>query len=465
MDQAHPNRRAFLKAGGLGVAAVGVGALADPSPAEAAWVIPFALDLRQHFGAKGDGVTDDTAAIQAAFAAFNNTAAGIKGMYLYVPPGDYLITDTVRITRFAGVIQGPGVGNTHNYAPGSNGGGLGACFRWGGTRSGIPMFRLRDTRHISFRDLRFVGNDAAVPSAALNFHNGGSDTVGTNTEVSIQDCVFGVWPWNHDGNYTGRIEHGILYDGVNTDNDKFRIHRCSFRGPTGFGAGITIRSTQSVWGSITDCLFRDLRVGISTASATTVNNPGFFACRTDLELHSTAQVDVFAWNSENASQLAKVSRYGGLRAVGGNVQIVPSRVDQMSGGVVDAFPSGYMQTVSFTGTRFFWPAGENVQVRPTIRFGPSPPIEGHPDGVPSGHEGFLVKIEDCIGLHASQCELRGTMTWASEPRSRGLVEWYSRNHFGGVVQFRNELWNGSQPGTRTTVNPNVWDPPIPGTTD
>ncbi|MEM1283534.1 MAG: glycosyl hydrolase family 28-related protein, partial [Chlamydiota bacterium] len=46
------------------------------------------------YGAKGDGVTDDTAAIQDAF---NNNAASHK--IIYFPNGEYLISDTLKWTR------------------------------------------------------------------------------------------------------------------------------------------------------------------------------------------------------------------------------------------------------------------------------------------------------------------------------------------------------------------------------
>lgn len=45
------------------------------------------------FGAKGDGVTDDTAALKAAAAYLAGLA---QGGILYLPSGDYLVTDTVR---------------------------------------------------------------------------------------------------------------------------------------------------------------------------------------------------------------------------------------------------------------------------------------------------------------------------------------------------------------------------------
>jgi len=55
------------------------------------------------FGATGDGTTDDTAAIQAAFGS---------GAHLYIPAGTYLIKDAVRITTSNQIIYGDGSANS-----------------------------------------------------------------------------------------------------------------------------------------------------------------------------------------------------------------------------------------------------------------------------------------------------------------------------------------------------------------
>ncbi len=60
--------------------------------------LPVVNNVRD-FGAKGDGVTDDTRAIQAAIDA---TKAGA----VFVPPGRYLISDFIRITRSGVVLRG-----------------------------------------------------------------------------------------------------------------------------------------------------------------------------------------------------------------------------------------------------------------------------------------------------------------------------------------------------------------------
>ena len=55
------------------------------------------------FGATGDGTTDDTAAIQAAFGS---------GLSVYIPQGTYLIKDAVRITTSNQIIHGDGGANS-----------------------------------------------------------------------------------------------------------------------------------------------------------------------------------------------------------------------------------------------------------------------------------------------------------------------------------------------------------------
>ena len=62
------------------------------------------VDVRLHYGAVGDGVHDDTAAIQRAFAENENRVPN-EYKTVYFPEGTYLISDMIRFSRFM-VVRG-----------------------------------------------------------------------------------------------------------------------------------------------------------------------------------------------------------------------------------------------------------------------------------------------------------------------------------------------------------------------
>ena len=59
-------------------------------------------DIKEHFGAVGDGKTDDTAAFRRAFAELSSRVP-LAYHTLIIPPGTYLITDTIQGGRFIDV--------------------------------------------------------------------------------------------------------------------------------------------------------------------------------------------------------------------------------------------------------------------------------------------------------------------------------------------------------------------------
>ena len=68
------------------------------------------------FGAVGDGVADDTAAIQAAITATNPTSGG--GVYL--PSGTYKVTSTINVANQRVTICGDGVSTNILFVPTSD---------------------------------------------------------------------------------------------------------------------------------------------------------------------------------------------------------------------------------------------------------------------------------------------------------------------------------------------------------
>lgn len=65
----------------------------------------------KHYGARGDGVTDDYAAIQAAIdAAEAHVVAGNTGPVVSFPPGKYLVSSALTITEDGICLEGSGAG-------------------------------------------------------------------------------------------------------------------------------------------------------------------------------------------------------------------------------------------------------------------------------------------------------------------------------------------------------------------
>gem|GEM_PF-6504676 len=97
-------------------AATGVGvldprlAMAKPASATAPASPPVLVDVRDH-GARGDGVTDDTASIQAAIdaAAWTDaTRTAWRGASVYFAPGTYLISQTLVLPSYTSLLGEPG---------------------------------------------------------------------------------------------------------------------------------------------------------------------------------------------------------------------------------------------------------------------------------------------------------------------------------------------------------------------
>ncbi len=107
------------------------------------------LNVRD-FGAKGDGSSDDTAAVQQAFSKLDD------GVVVYFPPGNYIIRNELRIQKPAD--RG---GDKRLLGTGIYGHGRTTILRWDGPEGGT-MLRELGMLHNNVKGLVFDGNSKAA---------------------------------------------------------------------------------------------------------------------------------------------------------------------------------------------------------------------------------------------------------------------------------------------------------------
>ena len=128
------------------------------------------------YGAKGDGVTDDTAAIQAAIdVGGQNTGDNGLGSGVYIPEGTYLLASNV-INIYSG---------THLIGAGSNSTKFVAN---SGSPSGHLFQTVDNARHFSFKGFRIDGQSNTVCDGGLKIGNDSSDT-GFVIGCNIDDVI------------------------------------------------------------------------------------------------------------------------------------------------------------------------------------------------------------------------------------------------------------------------------------
>lgn len=136
------------------------------------------------FGAVGDGVTDDTAAIQAAInaAIYNGSVSQSTGAKktVRIPAGNYVISDTIQLgygTSFSSVVV---EGDGYRYRNASNFNGT--CITV--TFSDRPAFNVQGARGTVIRGIGFTG-------LLVNYID--TNNMGANTAPLIDDTVAANW--------------------------------------------------------------------------------------------------------------------------------------------------------------------------------------------------------------------------------------------------------------------------------
>ena len=157
------------------------------------------------FGAVGDGVTDDTAAIQAALDS------GAEGVY--IPGGTYKITASLVVDGNTGTTA------THIYGDG----GFSSQLAWSGSLGGTMLVVGKDPRQMTrFEGIYFNANQLATKIAHIGIS---TTTAAVVRNMTFEQCIFteaqtGTAIWLGDYTASPAI--------AEADIANFNIVRCQF---------------------------------------------------------------------------------------------------------------------------------------------------------------------------------------------------------------------------------------------
>ena len=234
------------------------------------FVGPFAswANVKTDYGAKGDGVSDDTAALQRALDEVGQTG---KPGTLFIPPGAYRVTRTLRLQSRQGV-------NVIGADPEQ------VTLKWDGAMGGD----LFEVQGVSYSKLaRFTLDGSGKARALLNNNWPGAanyfPTGNEHAEIIFKDAQIGILAGQGDGGTAETV-----------------VARCHFLRLS--DAGLKITNYNALDWFVWDSLFEDNAVGIhnvqggfhvyrslfrrSTQTDVRVSNKLFFALRGNYSINS-----------------------------------------------------------------------------------------------------------------------------------------------------------------------------------
>ncbi len=130
------------------------------------------FDARRDFGAKGDGIADDTTAIQKAIDAAARASANAIA---YLPTGNYAISSTLRISG-------------KNFFVG--GSGWMTKLLWKGAEGGV-MVEVRDPQNVTLQGIMIGSHDAGAMNNGIDIQQFGSNHASRMTYDGV--FVFGMY--------------------------------------------------------------------------------------------------------------------------------------------------------------------------------------------------------------------------------------------------------------------------------
>lgn len=179
------------------------------------------------FGAKGDGITDDTDAIQSALDQFSRnetTLSEARTGSIYFPPGDYIVKKTLRY------IGNPGAGlklygEAGRARSGSN---QGSILVWYGADMAGTMFKFEGANGTTIENLFFYGRNACKRLLwfdAYGYPSGYAFPYTGCSGVVVRECSFS----STTGSGSSLVTLGHE-DGTGVQVDTFTFYNCYFSG-------------------------------------------------------------------------------------------------------------------------------------------------------------------------------------------------------------------------------------------
>lgn len=196
----------------------------------------------RRFGAKADGITDDTRAIQMAIDSLSVKSTGFNTgsrayAVVYLPKGNYRISSTLRVKGKIGFMI---VGEDPELTK----------ITWAGN-SNDTMVWFNGSAYFSIARIGFINVKAEKQTAiGINWKTKWKEKFSesyASLNIEVNDCVFrgGFWRGIHGGTDPS--------EGTNANDSEVSIRRCSFFDVTEAGISINGYNALDYW--IWDCKF------------------------------------------------------------------------------------------------------------------------------------------------------------------------------------------------------------------
>ncbi len=233
---------------------------------------PSWINIKRSFGAIGDSVTDETAALQKAFDAIG--IAGNTASVIYLEPGTYRISSTLKLNYKTNISFIGADPETTRII-------------WSGQVDGT-MLEMDGTSDSRFNRITFDGKKTAAIAVDQSWANAGAGYFDAGNEYAddvFKDLKFGI--------HGGHKGHGFA---------EVSILRCKFFRNTGAGISLGNFNALDVW--VWNSVFEDCHLGVtngygagnfkvyncifrnSTSSDVWIGHTGQFAFRNNFSINS-----------------------------------------------------------------------------------------------------------------------------------------------------------------------------------